>query len=107
MERSPWVASFCMMKDKKQTHPAEWMGLKALITKTVPQALVPGDQFTIRFVACAGFKIIEVFVIFRFHVFFMAIEAELCGFELAYDIDLSFLWNFAFHIQAPEGCVYQ
>ena len=51
--------------------------------------------------------IIQACIIFGFKPFFMAIEAELCWFELAYDIDLGFLWNFAFHIQAPEGCVYQ
>ena len=42
--------------------------------------------------------IIQACIIFGFEPFFMAIEAELRGFELAYDIDLSFFWNFAFHI---------
>ena len=42
--------------------------------------------------------IIQACIIFGFKPFFMAIEAELCWFELAYDIDLGFLWNFAFHI---------
>ena len=45
-----------------------------------------------------GGLIIQACIVFGFKPFFMAIEAELRGFEFAYDIDLSFLWNFAFHI---------
>ena len=69
--------------EKQEAHPAKWTGLRALIQKKV---------------AKARGLIIQACIIFGFKSFFMAIEAELCGFELAYDIDLGFFWNFAFHI---------